>query len=98
MILTNDLKFKVQREAEDYAYRMLWKEILSPSCRILVDIRGILMEGRGSLLTDEYGGEKKERKKYIKFTVANRGSPILNLGATINTAFLLYESCIRNEF
>lgn len=93
MILTNDLKFKVQREAEDYAYRMLWKEILSPSCRILVDIRGILMEGRGSL-TDEYGGEKKERKKYIKFTVWQ----ILNLGATINTAFLLYESCIRNEF
>lgn len=64
MILTNDLKFKVQREAEDYAYRMLWKEILSPSCRILVDIRGILMEGRGSL-TDEYGGKKIKKERNI---------------------------------
>lgn len=35
----------------------LWKEILSPSCRILVDIRRILMEGRRSL-TDEYGEKR----------------------------------------
>lgn len=88
---------KVQKGVEDCAYRM--PAMKGNSFTFLQDIsrHSKNINGRQRIV-DRRIWRKKIYIYIYEIYGGKLRQPILNLRATINTAFLLYESCIQNEF